>query len=112
MYHLNDLDVIDNDEADLAEDPRLAFTNVPTPFEQIQHERDRWQPQPLTFERCEDCQQTRVVHRDALDCPTCSGVRFVEVPTADADFDRTKPGSEERIAIMAARYRAGFTVFP
>lgn len=47
-----------------------------------------------------------------LNCPCCLGVGYVDVPTSDFHLMQTRPGSDERVAIFAARYRAGLTVFP
>jgi len=48
----------------------------------------------------------------ALSCPECTGVGFIGVPIGEPSFIAHRPGSVERVAIMAARYRAGLTVMP
>lgn len=109
MFHLNDLDVIDDDDLEI--DDGLEFIRVPTPFELIEQRRRQQAPRLLVLTRCSRCEGA-YDQRNTLACETCQGMGFVDVPTSEESFQRTKPGSDERVAVMGARYRAGLEVFP
>lgn len=110
MFHLNDLDVIDDDDLEI--DDGLEFTRVPSPFELIEQRRRQQSPRWLVLSRCSTCDGAYDQKSNTLGCETCQGVGFVDVPTSEDAFHRTQRGSDERVAVMAARYRAGLEVFP
>lgn len=110
MFHLNDLDVVDDEDLDL--DDGLEFTRVPTPFEQIEQRRRQQSPRLLVLTRCGTCGGSYDQRNNTLGCETCHGLGFIDVPTSEEAFHRTKRGSDERVAVMAARYQAGLEIFP
>lgn len=102
----------DDDEFEFEE----RFPPEPTPFELLELAR---QTPPVTLTACPDCggpSNPQIAgyqrYRAYLDCPACGGVGYQNVPTDDDVLRSTRPGSEERVAIMSARYRAGLHPLP
>ncbi len=107
MFHLNDVDVIEDNDVD----DGLSFMRVATPFERVEAERAQRRPPPLALTECRACERERRVHTDGLSCEACHGIGFLSVPTSREAFRQTRPGSNERVAILAARYRQGLELF-
>lgn len=68
--------------------------------------------QECPFEPCPDCggprtQANGYFNADIKTCERCDGVGYLDVPVDQFMFNRHRPGSEVRIAMMTARESAG-----
>ena len=68
------------------------------------------------FTPCPDCggpvtQVNGYFNAAVKECPTCDGIGYLDVPTDNSLFERHRPGSEVRVAMMTARASIGLDLW-